>query len=90
MTNRSRPYVARLSAMICIAMAVACKQSPPKSPIESKVVYSDAFTIDTMWASMQGPYRVMQVALRRDAPIRQSYTRKATASPLGPDLERPL
>ena len=63
MRNRSRPYVARLSAMICIAMAIACENRPPESPIESKVVYSDAFTIDTTWASMQGPYRVMQVAL---------------------------
>jgi hypothetical protein len=26
-------------------------------------VYSDAFTIDTTWASMQGPYRVMDVTL---------------------------
>ena len=29
----------------------------------SRSFYSDAFTIDTTWASMQGPYRVMHVQL---------------------------
>jgi hypothetical protein len=31
--------------------------------VESKVVYSDAFTIDTTWASMQGPYRQLKIQL---------------------------
>jgi hypothetical protein len=63
MRNRSTTHIARVSAIIGIAMAMGCQNATPKSKIESKVVYSDAFTIDTTWASMQGPYRVMQVAL---------------------------
>src|SRR5262245_14874701 len=41
----------------------ACASTPPKPVIQSRVVYSDAFTIDTTWASMKGPYRVMEVTL---------------------------
>jgi len=61
--DRSRQYVGWASAIISIAIAAACQKAPEKSPIESKVVYSDAFTIDTTWASMQGPYHVMKVQL---------------------------
>jgi hypothetical protein len=54
-----------ISALIVSALiaAIACAPAPKTPTIESKVVYSDAFTIDTTWASMQGPYRVMQVQL---------------------------
>ena len=45
---------------ICLA---ACSSGPERPQIESRVVYSDAFTIDTMWASMQGPHRTMDVTL---------------------------
>jgi hypothetical protein len=41
----------------------ACATTPPKPLVESRVVYSDAFTIDTTWASMKGPYRVIDVTL---------------------------
>jgi hypothetical protein len=41
----------------------ACANASAKPAVESRVVYSDAFTIDTTWASMQGPYRVMDVTL---------------------------
>ena len=47
----------------CLLIAGACATAPKKPVIESSVVYSDAFTIDTTWASMQGPYRVMNVTL---------------------------
>ncbi|HUQ80969.1 MAG TPA: hypothetical protein VM076_07530 [Gemmatimonadaceae bacterium] len=43
--------------------AAACSTSEPAPVAETTVVYSDAFTIDTTWASMQGPYRVMKVQL---------------------------
>ena len=46
-----------------LAGSWACASTPAKPVIESRVVYSDAFTIDTTWASMQGPYRVMDVTL---------------------------
>ena len=46
------------------ASVTACSgRTPAAPPVETAVVYSDAFTIDTTWASMQGPYRVMQVQL---------------------------
>ena len=41
----------------------ACANASAKPSVESRVVYSDAFTIDTTWASMRGPYRVMDVTL---------------------------
>lgn len=46
-----------------LAGSWACASAPAKPVVESRVVYSDAFTIDTTWASMQGPYRVMDVTL---------------------------
>jgi hypothetical protein len=55
-----------MTAVAVVAMAAdlsACNTKPEKPPVESRVVYSDAFTIDTTWASMQGPYRVMDVTL---------------------------
>src|SRR5215213_9227785 len=64
MTSQSRSHIGNAAASICIAIAAsACSNAPQKSATESKVVYSDAFTIDTTWASMQGPYRVMEVQL---------------------------
>ena len=65
MKRHRRNQVRWVSAIITIAIAAAtaCQQAPSKPAIESKVVYSDAFTIDTMWSSMQGPYRVMKVEL---------------------------
>lgn len=54
----------RFAALASFAIALtACSTTPEKPVVESKVVYSDAFTIDTTWASMQGPYRVMTVQL---------------------------
>ena len=46
-----------------LAGLAACANASAKPAVESRVVYSDAFTIDTTWASMQGPYRVMDVTL---------------------------
>lgn len=46
-----------------LAGSWACASAPAKPVVESRVVYSEAFTIDTTWASMQGPYRVMDVTL---------------------------
>jgi hypothetical protein len=58
-----RGRVGVAAALTTIALA-ACDGGPRKpAPVESEVVYSDAFTIDTTWASMQGPYRVMHVQL---------------------------
>ena len=50
-------------ALVCAALASACATEPPTPTIESKVVYSDPFTIDTTWASMQGPYHTVDVTL---------------------------
>jgi hypothetical protein len=52
-----------LSIAAMVAGLAACSGTPKKLPVESRVVYSDAFTIDTMWASMQGPHRTMDVTL---------------------------
>ena len=50
--------------IIALACALAaCDSAPGALPVESRVVYSDAFTIDTTWASMQGPHRTMDVTL---------------------------
>lgn len=50
-----------------VLAASACSRKPAPLPIESRVVYSDAFTIDTLYASMQGPYRVLEVQLTDSA-----------------------
>lgn len=64
MRNRSRRTHTLCAAVaVSAAIAGACQRAPSKSIIDSTVVYSDAFTIDTTWASMQGPYRVMEVQL---------------------------
>ena len=52
-----------LSIGMMVVGLAACSSAPEKPPVESRVVYSDAFTIDTTWASMQGPHRVMDVTL---------------------------
>ena len=51
------------AALTTLALAACDGGSSNPAPVESQVVYSDAFTIDTTWASMQGPYRVMKVQL---------------------------
>ena len=65
--SRRHPHskVVRLAvAMLTITAAGGCGARPGAPPaVETKVVYSDAFTIDTTWASMQGPYRVLKVQL---------------------------
>jgi hypothetical protein len=62
--RRSNISTARLLGGLLLGAAGAgCSSPPAPPPVESKVVYSDAFTIDTTWASMQGPYRVLQVQL---------------------------
>ena len=62
------PRVRSVSALIASAFfAAACATAPKKPVIESRVVFSDPFTIDTTWASMQGPYRVMNVTLTDSA-----------------------
>ena len=50
-------------AILAGCALASCSTTPSTPPIESRVVYSDAFTIDTTWASMKGPYRVMDVTL---------------------------
>jgi hypothetical protein len=61
------PRIRHAAIAVAIAVAVgptaACSSERAKPVIESRVVYSDAFTIDTFYASMQGPYRVMKVQL---------------------------
>src|SRR5688572_25185303 len=54
---------APVTAFAIAAATAACGGSAMPAPVESRVVYSDAFTIDTTWASMQGPYRVLKVQL---------------------------
>lgn len=64
--SRSRSLRIGTTAAAILAMVgglTACDTSPSLPPLESRVVYSDAFTIDTTWASMQGPHRVMDVTL---------------------------
>jgi hypothetical protein len=62
--TRSRTTAARFAFAALIGASVACATpAPTASKVETKVVYSDAFTIDTTWASMQGPYRVLKVQL---------------------------
>lgn len=63
MRNRSSSVIAG-ATIVGLLIAAACRDAsdtPP--PVETKVVYSDAFTIDTTWASMQGPYHVIEVQL---------------------------
>ena len=62
--NRIGRQLARLAGVVIPAVAAAaCNGAPKAPPVESRVVYSDAFEIDTLYASMQGPYRVMKVQL---------------------------
>ena len=62
--NRIRRQFARVAGVVIPAGTLTACSTPPKAPpIESRVVYSDAFTIDTLYASMQGPYRVLKVHL---------------------------
>jgi hypothetical protein len=46
-----------------IVLAACTAREPAPLPVETKVVYSDAFSIDTLYASMRGPYHVMKVQL---------------------------
>lgn len=57
-----------LVALVCSTLAAAsgasgCAHRPAPAPVESLTVYSDAFTIDKMYASMQGPYQQFRVHL---------------------------
>jgi hypothetical protein len=46
------------------ALLAACGGTTAKPiPVESRVVYSEPFTIDTLYASMRGPYRQLKVQL---------------------------
>jgi hypothetical protein len=69
MAMRSKTFERRKGALFAVAvvatasLATACTRATKPVAVESQVVYSDAFTIDTTWASMQGPYRVLQVQL---------------------------
>lgn len=49
-------------AVAIVAGACARAQAGPP-PVESRVVYSEPFTIDTLYASMEGPYQVLKVQL---------------------------
>src|SRR5215207_9079940 len=63
-SKRFRSTVRALTSLAAVALLAACAERTPKpAAVESQVVYSDAFTIDTTWASMQGPYRVMKIQL---------------------------
>lgn len=53
----------RVAAVAILFGVLAACGSERKPAIESQVVYSDPFTIDTFYASMRGPYRVMKVQL---------------------------
>ena len=52
-----------LASLGALVLAACAERAETASKVETKVVYSDAFTIDTTWASMQGPYRVLTVQL---------------------------
>jgi hypothetical protein len=65
--HRNHRRVAAIAVVIQASVAAACSLEPAKPAIQSRVVYSDAFTIDTFYASMQGPYRVMKVQLADSA-----------------------
>lgn len=54
---------ATIGVFVMVASVACTSRTPAAPPVETKVVYSDAFTIDTTWASMQGPYRVLKVQL---------------------------
>ena len=60
--SRNATLIAEMAISLLVAGS-ACTKPASIAPIESRVVYSDAFTIDTTWASMQGPHRVMEVTL---------------------------
>jgi hypothetical protein len=52
------------SPILLLAMlAVACARPPAAPVIESHTVYSNALRLDTLYASMQGPYHTMRVTL---------------------------
>src|ERR1043165_560646 len=67
MRGSARRRSMRTSTVIPVAALAwtlaAFASTPPKPVIQSRGGYSDAFTIDTTWASMKGPYRVMEVTL---------------------------
>jgi hypothetical protein len=55
---------ARATVVASITVLAACNaREPAPPPVETTVVYSDAFSIDTLYASMRGPYHVMKVQL---------------------------
>lgn len=70
-SRAANPTASRAARIAILAVeasvAAACSSAPALPPVESRVVYSDAFTIDTFYASMQGPYRVMKVQLADSA-----------------------
>lgn len=59
-TRRLRAAV-RAATLITAAGCARKPGAPP--PVESRVVYSDPFTIDTLYASMQGPAQRLEVEL---------------------------
>ena len=68
MSTKSSPVppivrAAAATALGALVLAACAERAETASKVETKVVYSDAFTIDTTWASMQGPYRVLTVQL---------------------------
>ena len=68
MSTKSSPVppivrAAAATALGALLLAACAERAETASKVETKVVYSDAFTIDTTWASMQGPYRVLTVQL---------------------------
>jgi hypothetical protein len=50
-----------LAAALVLAACARGPDAPP--PVETRTVLSDVFTIDTLYASMQGPYRQIRVQL---------------------------
>jgi hypothetical protein len=56
-------WSAPVALVAIVGAAASCTGATKPAPVESQVIYSDPFTIDTTWASMQGPYRVLKVQL---------------------------
>lgn len=51
-------------ALALAAALIGCSKPPAPAPaVETRTVLSDVFTIDTLYASMQGPYRVVRLQL---------------------------
>jgi hypothetical protein len=46
-----------------LVVGFACTKPPAAPVVETRTVYSEPFSIDTLYASMQGPYQTLRVTL---------------------------